>query len=109
MAAQAELEKAEQLLAQAQGENVETRQEWWIVPTAIPRVKRPEFLDVLRRSRIKLRHDNWEDARTSAKELSEVGGVRDVLVVSMKVQHKANVMATFDNGTQTKSYNEREL
>jgi hypothetical protein len=102
-----DLEQAERILRDV-AKAATTVQEWWVVPVPIAKIKRPEFLSVLKRTRVKLRHSEWEDAREEARSLSQTGGIRAVTIVSVKTEHKINAMATFDNGTQTEGYQRKK-
>lgn len=108
----AELDGVEKLLNKVRNAHeykgddlVKPKHEWTIVPLQSKRVRRQdEFYEQVIKSRIKLRHENWDDARTAARKLSEIGGVGEVIIISSKFTVKHSILATFDNGDQVASF-----
>lgn len=81
------------------------KHEWVLVPIQSRRVRQQdEFYEQVIKSRIKLRHDDWDSARNAARKLSEVGGVGEVIIISSKFTVKHSILATFDNGDQVASF-----
>jgi hypothetical protein len=76
---------------------------WLLRPTSIKGISRATFVDIVeRRSRIPLSYETWERARDAARDLSDVGGIEAVQVISVMRQLKVFQHITFVGGAAVK-------
>jgi hypothetical protein len=73
--------------------------EWVLVPIAIPKVDSREFITAIAGARVELRgYTEWDEVHTAARELSQIGGVERVFILSNKKTSRVDVTAEFVDG-----------
>jgi hypothetical protein len=71
---------------------------WCLSPRPVSRLKRTEFEAAVKKARVQMIHDKWEDALEAARELSDTGGIESVTIV--RIVHTVHLNATFRDGKQ---------
>jgi len=77
--------------------------QWVLIPKPIPSLagpkKRAEFEKAVKDARYELVHKEWRDALEAARELSDCGGIENVIIA--RVRHIKRLHVEFKDGKQT--------